>query len=115
MVKYLIEPRLAREVIDNFLRLAQKSRGLRFSVKRNNKEFIVIPKGVTICEGAYCYILDAFSPLLENVKGVIFDVLGLHEKFATLIEVYEEGSVVVSPSRPKELVIELLRGLATSA
>jgi len=104
---YKIPPEDARKVINNII-FHIKSKGW---TKLFTDSFTVIPSSIVICyPDRPCFYYYELPEKHENVFGVKFDVIGLHPKFATLVEVYTDGTVVVSPGlgRSKGRVHSLL-------
>ena len=108
MAKYRFDKNLTSKVLNTLIFLAEHYRGRRFRIN----DYTIIPKAVIICEGEICYLLEAFSRSLENVKAAVFDVAGLHKRYATQIEIYNNGNVIVSPKRPREAVEDFLNKIA---
>lgn len=102
MVKFFFEKEFTMRVINTIVNLAEKNRKQPFRVG----EYTVIPKAVILDDHG---IINAFSSALRNVKGVLVDVIGVHKKYLTQIEIYKDGSVVVSPSRPREAIEKFLK------
>jgi len=114
---------LAKKAIKGFLLLAAEHDGKRFTLTQptNSRPLFVIPKEAEVYVSLNglkqkmitCKFNEA---LLEmEVDNVVFDVIGLHRNFATQLQVYSDGYVIISPPRGKEDVMKLLQLLAEKA
>ncbi len=94
MAKMEFSRELTRKAIRTLIRYAEMHRGRQFNIGK----YRIVPKALYICEGSGCFYVFTFSQNIPNVRAVVVDVGGIHPKYATQLELREDGSVIVTPS-----------------
>lgn len=110
MARTEIDKDIVRKAISNLFRKARDNKGKRFTISN----YTIIPKAIVVDDELL--IINAPYKINENeLKSVIIDVLGLHGKWVTQLEIYEDGTIIYSPgkNRNENDIKEFIKSIAS--